>query len=302
MKTLEELNYHHLLYFWVVASEGSIVGASRRLHVSPPTISMQLDKLQRGLGQRLFRKTGRGLTLTEPGEELLRYAEPIFTAGRRLADFLAGRQSDELPRLTVGVPDTMPKLVSFRLLEPALHMTEPVKVVCFEGKLEELLAGLALHRFDVILSETPVGETARVRAYNHLLGNCGLSFFATPALARRLRSRFPASLEGAPFVLPTENTELRRSLDHWFAQQGVRPRVVAEFEDSALLKEVGQSGVAVFPAATAIEAEIRKQYRVQVIGRAADLRQRFFAISGDRKLRHPAVQAILMSARRDLFV
>jgi LysR family transcriptional activator of nhaA len=302
MRGSEDLNYHHLLYFWVVAGEGSISAASRRLHVSQPTISMQLEKLQRSLGRRLFQKSGRGLALTEQGEELLRYAEPIFVAGKQLADHLAGRAAEELPKLVVGVPDTMPKLVSFRLIEPALRMIEPVRIVCYEGKLDELLSGLAVHRFDVILSSTPVGEASRVRAYNHLLGDCGLSFFGATSLARKLQKGFPASLNGAPMIMPTENTELRRAMDHWFAQNEVRPRVLGEFEDSALLKEVGQSGVAVFPSASAIEAEIRRQYRVQVVGRANNLRQRFFAISGERKLSHPAVRAILMNARRDLFV
>jgi LysR family transcriptional activator of nhaA len=302
MPFAEDLNYHHLLYFWVVAHEGSITAASRRLHVSQPTISMQLDKLQQRLKRRLFRKAGRGLALTEQGEELLRYADPIFSAGRRLAAFLGNQRTDELPALVIGVPDTMPKLVSFRLLEPALQLADPVKIVCFEDKLEDLLAGLAVQRFDVILSEMPAGEAIRVRAYNHLLGNCGTSFFATTPLARKHRSAFPRSLEGAPMVLPTPNTELRRLLDQWLGQHKIQPRVVGEFEDSALLKEVGHSGVAIFPAPTAIEKEIRRQYRVQVVGRADDLRQRFFAISGERRLTHPAVRAILLNARRDLLL
>ena len=301
LKGLEDLNYHHLLYFWVVAREGSVTAASRRLHVSAPTISMQLDKLQRNLRRRLFRKAGRGLALTEQGEELLQRTDPIFSAGRRLADFLAGQAGEDVPQLVVGVPDTMPKMVSFRLLEPALRMADSVRIVCFEGKLDELLAGLAIQRYDVILSEAPLSETTRVRAYNHLLGNCGISFFATKSLAHRLRAPFPACLNGAPVILPTANTLLRRSMDDWFQQQDILPRVIGEFEDSALLKEVGQSGVAVFPAATAIEAEIRRQYRVQELGRAAELRQQFFVISGERRLSHPAVRAILSNARRELF-
>jgi LysR family transcriptional activator of nhaA len=302
MPHAEDLNYHHLMYFWVVAHEGSIIAASRRLHVSQPTISMQLDKLQQSLKRRLFRKAGRGLVLTEQGEELLRYADPIFSAGRRLADFLGGHRSEELPELAVGVPDTMPKLVIFRLLEPALRLPEPVKIVCFEDKLEDLLAGLAVQRFDVILSQMPAGETMRVRAYNHLLGNCGTSFFARGVLAKKVRAGFPRSLDEAPMVLPTSNTELRRSMNQWFDQHKIQPRVLGEFEDSALLKEVGHASEAVFPAPTAIESEVRRQYRVQAVGHADDLRQRFFAISGERRLTHPAVRAILSNARRDLLL
>lgn len=297
---MEGLNYHHLLYFWVVAKEGTIAQACERLDVAQPTISTQLKKLEQSLGERLFRKVGRRLELTEVGQRVFRYAEEIFAIGRELVDVVKGRPTGRPMRLAAGVPDNLPKLVVYRLLKPAFHLPEQIQLVCQEGKLNQLLADLAVHRLDVVLSDQPLGPSNHVRAFSHLLGECGLSFFGTPDLAERFRRGFPRSLNDAPVLLPTGNSELRRSIDHWLDNLRLRPRIVAEFDDSALMKEFGSAGIGMFPSPSAIEPEVQRQFGVQVVGRVNDIRERFYAISIERRLKHPAVLAISESARQDL--
>ncbi len=300
---MDWLNYHHLLYFWMVAREGSITKACEQLHLAQPTVSSQLRKLERSLGEKLFERSGRNLVLTETGRIAYRYADEIFALGSELQDAVAGRGSDRPLRLVVGVPDVLPKLVVYRLLKPALELEleEATQLVTYEGKLDELLADLALHRLDVVLSDAPAGPATAIRAFNHLLGECGVGFFGTDALARRCTGEFPGSLDQIPTLLPTENTILRRSLDQWFSEVGVRPRVVGEFEDSALLKVFGQAGEGVFPAPLAIASEVQRQYGVQRIGRVDSIRERFYAISVERRLKHPAVLAISKFARDEFF-
>jgi LysR family transcriptional regulator, transcriptional activator of nhaA len=295
------LNYHHLLYFWTVARLGSIARATEELHLTQPAISAQLRTLERALGEKLFAKSGRNLVLTDVGRLVFRYADEIFTTGRELQETLAGRPTGRPVRFTVGVADAMPKLLSYRLLEPALRGDEPVRLVLREDKPERLLADLAIHALDLVLADAPVPPAVKVRAHSHLLGECGVTFFAAPALARVYRRRFPRSLDGAPFLLPIDNSVLRRSLDQWFEAHGVRPRAVAELEDSAVLKVFGQSGVGLFAAPTAVEADVRRQYGVRVVGRTDEIRERFYAISAERKVTHPAVLAITRAARRDVF-
>ena len=295
------LNYHHLLYFWTVARLGSIARATEELHLTQPAISAQIRALERALGEKLFAKSGRQLVLTDTGRVVYRYADEIFTTGRELQETLAGRPSGLPARLTVGVTDAMPKLLSFRLLEPALTGGDPVRLVLREDTPERLLADLAIHALDLVLTDAPVPPTVKVRAHDHLLGESTVTIFAAPALARTHRRRFPASLEGAPFLYPTDNTMLRRSLDEWFAARGVRPLAVAEIEDSAVLTEFGKRGVGLFAAPTVMEAELRRQYGVNVVGRIAEVRERFYAISVERKITHPAVLAITRAARRDIF-
>ncbi len=299
---MDWLNYHHLLYFWVVAREGSIARACDQLHLSQPTISKQIRQLERSVGERLFRRVGRGLVLTEHGQLAFRYAEEIFSLGRELTDVLRGAPSGAPLRLLVGIPDVLPKLVAYKLLEPALHLPEPVQLVCDEDKVDHLLGELAAHRLDIVLSDSPMGPTVNVRAYNHLLGECPISIFGTANLARPLRKGFPKSLDGAPFLLPTQRTMLRRSLEQWFDSQEIRPVVSGEFADSALLKVFGQAGVGVFPAPSVIEKETSRQYGVRVIGRVDTVRERYYAISVERRLTHPAVKAISERARDTLFV
>jgi len=298
---MDSLNYHHLLYFWVVAREGSISRACERLHLAQPTISSQLRKLEKSIGEKLFKRVGRNLVLTETGQLVLRYADEIFSVGRELTDVLRGRSKGSPLRFLVGVADVLPKLIAYRLLEPALHIAEPMRVVCDEAKADHLLTELATHRLDIVLSDSPVTPTVNVRAYSHLLGECGVCVFGATGLARKLRPGFPKSLDGAPLLVPKENTALRRSLDYWFDQEDIRPVIMGEFADSALLKAFGQAGVGVFAAPSAIESEICRQYRVRRIGELPDVSERFYAISVERKLKHPAVVAISEAARGELF-
>ena len=298
---LEFLNLHHLLYFRSVAREGSIVKAAARLHVSPPTISAQIKQLEGQIGEPLFLRVGRSLVLTDLGRTVLHYADGIFDLAEELRGVV--RSGDEVvaKRLTIGLSMAVPKLIAHRLLEPALDLEEPIELVCVEDKPEVLLAGLATHSVDLVLSDAPRGAEVAVRAFDHKLGECGVTFFAEPPLAARLREGFPQSLDGAPMLLPTAHAALRQSLEHWFQDQGIRPRTVAAFDDSALLKVFGSTGAGVFAAPSAIETEVLRQYGVESIARVDAVRERFYAISIERRLRHPAVVAISEGARDRVF-
>ncbi len=298
---MEWLNYHHLLYFWTMARQGSLARASAELRLAQSTISGQIRALEDSLGEKLFARRGRRLVLTEMGRVVFRYAEEIFSLGRELRDAVKGRPVGRPLSLMVGVADVVPKLVARRLLEPALKLPEPVRLICREDKPERLFAELAVHNLDIVLADAPIDPSIRIRAFNHLLGECGIVFFGTAKLAAAHRRNFPESLDGAPVILPTENTTLRRSLDQWFAARGIRPRVVGEFEDSALLKVFGQVGMGLFPASSVIADEVQRQYQVRPVGRLDEVRERFYAISVERKLKHPAVIAISEEARQKLF-
>lgn len=298
---MEWLNYHHLLYFWTVAKYGTVTAAAKHLRLSQPTISEQIRALEDAVGEPLFDRVGRRLELTEAGQLAFRYADEIFGLGRELMDTLKGRPAGQPTRLNVGVSDLMPKLVLHRLLEPALRMPEPVRIVCREDKTERLLADLSIQGLDLVLAEAPIAGHARVRAYNHLLGECGVSFYGAPALVRSIERPFPRCLDGAPVILPTENTLLRRSIDHWLEEHDIHPRIVAEVEDSAILKIFGQQGEGFFPGPTAIDGEICAQYHVEVAGRTEDVRERFYAITVERRIKHPAVLAISEIARERIF-
>jgi len=298
---MEWLNYHHLLYFYTVAREGSVTRAAQLLRLAQPTLSGQIRKLEGQFDEKLFERQGRSLVLTEMGRLVYRYADEIFSLGRELTDTLRGRPTTHPARLAVGISDAVPKLISHRLLETALALPEPVRLVLREGKTDDLLAALAVQAFDLVITDAPLGSHLKVRAYNHLLGESGVTFFASSKLARAHRRRFPKSLDGAPMVLPTENTMLRRSLEQWFEGVGVRPRIVAEIEDTALLKVFGQHGAGIFPAPEILAAEVRRQYRVESVGSAGDVRERFYAISVERRIKHPAVAAITATAQRELF-
>jgi LysR family transcriptional activator of nhaA len=299
---MEWLNYHHFLYFWVVAKEGSIVAASKRLRLAHPTISGQLRRLEDDLGEKLFVRSGRRLELTDAGRVAFRYADEIFSLGREFVDTIKGRGTSERPlRLVVGVADVLPPSLVRRFLEPAFHIPQPVQVTCRADKsVESLVGALALHSVDVVIADGPAAPT-RVRAYNHLLGECGTTFFAAPALAAATRRKFPRSLDGAPLLLPGVRSSVRRALDQWVDGLDLRPRVVAEFDDSALAKEFGKRGLGVFAAPTVVEAEVVRDYGVRVVGRAEAVRQQFYAISIERKIRHPAVVAIRTAAREKIF-
>jgi LysR family transcriptional activator of nhaA len=298
---MRRLNYHHLLYFWSVAREGSIARACAQLHLTQPTISAQLRSLERALGARLFVRVGRGLVLSETGRVVYRYADEIFSLGREMQDTLQGRPPGRPMRLVVGVADALPRLIAYRLIEPALRLPEPVQIVCQHGRLEHLLAQLALHSLDVVLADAPAGPTTKIQAFNHLLGECGVSVVGAPRLAAAHRRGFPRSLDGAPFLLPADNTVLRRSLEQWFDAERIRPLVRGEFADPALLKVFGQNGAGLFTVRTAMEQETLRQYETRVLGRISSIRERFYAISLERKLKHPAVVAITETAREELF-
>ncbi len=298
---MRHLNYGHLLYFWTVAREGSVASASASLHLTPQTISGQIRRLEESIGEDLFRRVGRRLVLTEMGELVFRYAQEIFSTGAELAEVVRGQGLRGPVVFTVGVVDVVPKLVAARMLQPALALPESLRVVCKEGKLEPLLADLAVHRLDLVLSDRPAPPGLNLRAYSHALGESGTSFFALPEVAKRLRRRFPKALNEAPMLLPTSDTALRRALDLWLDDLGLTPQVVAEFEDSALLKAFGRGGHGIFPAPTAIESAIKTQYGVAVVGRAEEVKEAFYAISPERKLKHPAATAVREAAREDLF-
>ncbi|WP_428266153.1 transcriptional activator NhaR [Haliangium sp.] len=298
---MEWLNYHHLLYFWTVAREGTIAQASKALSLAQPTISGQIRTLEESLGEKLFTRVGRNLVLTDVGHIVYHYADEIFSLGNELLDTLKGRPSGRPLRLCVGISDALPKLISHRLLAPALTLDEPVQVVCKEDKTERLLAELAILGLDLVLADGPIAGTARVTAFNHLLGECEVSFYATAELARGRLRGFPGSLDGAPMLLPTGNTLLRRSLEQWFEAEGVRPNLVGEFEDSALMKVFGQHGAGMFPAPSVIAGEICKQHGVRVVGQTDAVKERFYAITVERRIKNPAVAAISEHAREALF-
>jgi LysR family transcriptional activator of nhaA len=295
------LNYHHLLYFWTVAREGSISKAADKLRVSQPTISAQIKILEDTLNERLLQRQGRVLVLTDIGRIVDRYATEIFTAGSELLETLKGMPSGRAPRLAIGVANAVPKLVVYRLLRPATEGSDPAQITCSEGDPDQLVAQLATHHLDVVISDAPAAPHVRVKVFNHLLGESGTTFFAGKTLANRLRRRFPSSLNGAPMLLPTINTSMRRALEQWFESGGVRPIVAGEFEDPALLTTFGERGRAVFPAPTAIEAEVRRNHRVAVVGRTSAVRERYYAISAERRLTHAGVVAITSAARTEVF-
>lgn len=298
---MEWLNYHHLLYFWVVAREGSVAQACKQLHLAQPTISGQIRALEKSLKAALFERSGRNLVLTETGRTVYRYADEIFSLGRELQDTLKSRPTGRAVRVVVGVADALPKLIVHRLLEPVLRLPEDVHVTCLDGEPDRLMAQLALHELDLVLSDVPANPRLGFRAFNHLLGECGVTFFGTEQLARKYRKGFPESLNGAPFLMPSGNATLRRSLEQWFDKLGIRPRIRGEFADSALLKAFGQFGDGLFATHSAVEADVKRMYRVAVVGRDDSLRERFYAVSVEKRLKHPAIVAISEAARTTLF-
>ncbi|MBC7924464.1 MAG: transcriptional activator NhaR [Bryobacteraceae bacterium] len=299
---MDWINYHHLLYFRTVAREGSITRASKLLALAQPTISGQIRALEETLGEKLFARQGRNLVLTEFGRVVYRYADEIFSLGQEMTDVLRGRPSGRPHRLSVGISAPLSKLVVSRILAPATELAEPVQLVCHEDKTESLISSLQMHGLDLVLTDTPITPTGRVKVYNHLLGASGLSVFALPDLAARYRKKFPQSLDQAPMLLPLENSSLRRCIDQWMIEHSIRPRIVGESQDSALLKTLGASGAGLFFAPTVVEKEVRNAYRLSVVGRVPEIVGRFYAVSVERRFANPAIAAILESARQKLFV
>jgi LysR family transcriptional activator of nhaA len=294
------LNYNHLYYFWMVAREGSVVRAGEELMVSQPTISAQLRQLEKAMGHRLLERSGRGLILTDAGRIAFNYANEMFTLGQELLNAMEHRGAGPALRLSVGVLDVIPKPVVRRLLAPALRLAEPVRLICHEDKADRLLGDLAARRTDVVLSDSPIGSAAPVQGFNHLLGEASVSFFAKAELAARFRRNFPKSLDGAPLLLPADHTALRRSLNLWFERKRIHPLVIAEFDDSATMFSFGQDGDGIFPAPSLVSAQVQRQLKVRLIGTAGDVRERFYLISREEQLKHPAVVAISEAAGRQL--
>lgn len=297
---MDWLNYHHLMYFWVVAREGSVAKACEKLHLAQPTISGQIRALEKSLKASLFTKSGRNLVLTDTGRTAFQYADEIFSLGRELQDTLRNRPTGNVIRFVVGVADALPKLITHRLLQPALAMSDDIQVTCYDGEPDRLMAQLALHELDLVLSDVPANPRLGVRAYNHLLGECGVTFFGTEKLVQQYRRGFPESLDGAPFLLPAGNVNLRRALDQWFDQLGIRPQIRGEFSDSALMKVFGEFGDGIFAAHDIVTPEVKRMYRVSVVGHEDRLRERFYGISVEKRIKHPAVLAITASAREAL--
>jgi LysR family transcriptional regulator, transcriptional activator of nhaA len=297
---MEWINYQHLLYFWTVSRLGGLAEASEELRLAPSTLSGQMRILENALERKLFAKKGRRLILTETGRVVFRYADEIFTLGRELLDTLQDRPVARPMRVTVGVADVVPKLVARDLLTPALRLPEPVHLICREGRPDQLLMEMALHELDLVLSDAPADPQVKVRAFSHLLGESEVLFFAPAETAARYRRKFPFSLDGAPALLPTQNTAIRRSLDHWFDAVHVHPRVIAEFADSALLKAFGMMGLGVFPAPACIASQVKRQFNAQAIGSPRTVKESFYAITVERRIENPAVVAICEGAREHL--
>lgn len=298
---VEWLNYHHLLYFWMVAKKGSIARACEELRLAQPTISGQLRSLEESLGEKLFLRQGRRLVLTEAGQVVFRYAEEIFALGNELTDVLKGRPHNRPLRLIVGVSDLIPKLIAYRILEPALKLKGGVQIECYEDTPEKLLLNLSAHELDLVLTDSPANSAVRVRVFSHLLGSSGVALFASPKLANFYRKRFPDSLTAAPFLLPMKNSALRQIMDEWFETHSIRPRILGEFQDTALLSAFGQAGAGIFAAPVAIEREVRTRYGVAKLGELGTRVTEYYAISAERKIKHPAATVIAEVAKNKLF-
>lgn len=296
-----KLNLKHLRYFWAVASHGSIARAAETMFLTPQTISGQLRELEEQVGAKLFQREGRQLIMTETGRMVFSYADEMFRLGLELQDVLAGRTPGSAITVTIGIAMIVPKLLTYRVLEPVLQMPEEVKLVCHEAPLVDLLADLSVHKLDLVLADSPVNPALNIRAYNHPLGESGITFFAVPEKAAELAADFPASLDGQNMLMPSGGSNLRRSLEGWFEQINVQPVVVAEFEDRALMKAFGECGSGIFTTPTAVEDDVVAKYGVAVVGRTDEIRERFYVISPERRIKHPAVTAITQAARTQLF-
>lgn len=298
---MAQLNYKHLRYFWMVGKSGSIVRASEQLHLSPQSISGQLSEFEAALGVELFRRAGRGLELTETGQRMLVYAEQIFSIGDEMLDAIRHNELLNSMPFRVGIADSVPKMVAYRLVEPALGMVEPVRLICREGRLSALLADLAVHRLDMVIADRPMPGNLNVRGYDHLLGESGVSVFGAKACLQTLSGEFPACLDGAPFLLPGEDVSLRARLLRWLDEQHLRPRIVGEFDDSALLMAFGQAGAGLFVAPTAIEDHVRQQQQVGLLGRIDVVREQIYAITTERRLTHPVIVTLYQAAQNKVF-
>ena len=298
---MASLNFKHLRYFWAVARSGSIARASEQLHVTPQSISVQLRDLEQVIGAELLRRAGRGLELTETGRRILGYADEIFSLGDELLEVARDQSMRKLLPFMVGIADSVPKSVAYRVVEPAMRLQEPVRLICREGRLTTLLADLAVHRLDIVIADRPMPTEVNVRGYSHLLGESDLTIFGAPQLIKSLRGKFPASLTDTPFLMPGEGVAVRARLMQWFEDQDLHPRIVGEFDDIALLKAFGQGGAGLFAAPTAISGYVCAQYGVHPVGKIESVVEQLYAITTERRLKHPATVAMSQAAQQDLF-
>lgn len=301
MSKTTSINFRHLQYFWVVAKEGSITRAAERLELAVQTVSAQLGLLEQAVGKALFKPQGRRLVLTEAGRIALRYADQIFLLGEQLQDALADSEIEHTMRLVVGISDSLPKLIATRLLEAALALPERVKLVCYEDQFESLLGELSLHKLDVVLTDRPVPPGTPMRIFSHLLGETEISLYGVASLADKYRPNFPASLNGAPMLLPTRNNAIRSRIDHWLESHDLHPDVVGEFDDNALLHTFGRNGLGLFPAPSVLAKDVEEQFDALPVGAMPQVREQFYAISNERKIKHPAVDAILTAMHGGVF-
>ena len=297
------MNFKHLHYFWVTAKAGGVVKAGEQLHITPQTLSGQIKLLEERLGRKLFRKSGRNLELTDDGRVALRYADDIFSLGQELEQALRARRAGgaQASEFRVGIEDALAKTVAYRLLEPSLHLPDPVRLICVEGQFNDLMAQLALHRIDLVLSDQPLTSRLSVKAYNHPLGSSSMSFYASPGLRQTLKAPFPACLNGAPMLVPGGTSSVRPQFEAWLTRHQLQPRVVGEFNDGALMKAFGREGGGIFLSPSVCEAETSEQYGVHIIGRSEEITESFYAISAERRITHPAVRAITRAAKGELF-
>lgn len=298
---MRHLNYNHLQYFWTVAKEGSITKATTVLHLTPQTISGQLKLLEDSIGEALFSRVGRGLVLTETGHLVFQYADEIFSLGAELSSKMRSGDIGVPEGLKVGVINSIPKLIAFKILRPALETEQPLRLVCKEGKLEDLLGELAVHQLDIVISDSPIPLGFNVKAYSHAIGDSSLAFFSAKEEAKKYKADFPKSLHKAPMLLPTNSNPVRRSLEDWFEQNDISPMVIAEVEDSALMKVFGGQGAGVFPGPDVMRKEIEEMYGVSKIGGTESMLENYYMISPERKLKHPIVLQLIGRARENLF-
>jgi len=295
------INYKHLHYFLTVAKTGAINRAADKLHLTPQTLSGQIKVFEDRLGVELFARNGRRLDLTQAGKLALSYADEIFQIGAELQEALGASPGARMMPFRVGISDAVPKEIAHQLLLPALGLEEPVRLICREDRLERLVAELSIHRLDMVLADKPMPTNVDVRGYSHPLGECGVAFFARRELASAMRGKFPDCLDGMPLLMPGEDSALRAPVLRWLEKKGIGPRVVGEFDDSALMKSFGQAGAGIFPAPAVIASEVTSRYQVKLLGQTEDIRNRFFAITVERHVRHPAVQAVSAAAHSALF-
>jgi LysR family transcriptional activator of nhaA len=297
------MNFKHLHYFWVTAKAGGIVKASEQLHLTPQTLSGQIKLLEDRLGRQLFRKAGRKLELTDDGRIALRYADEIFALGHELENELRAQRRAGKPvqDFRVGIADALAKTVAYRLLEPSLHLPDPVRLICVEGQFNDLMAQLALHKLDLVITDEPLTSRLSVKAFNHPLGSSAMSFYASPGLRATLQGPFPACLNDAPMLVPGGTSSVRPQFEAWLTRHDLHPRVVGEFNDGALMKAFGREGGGVFLSPSVCEDETADQYGVEIIGRTSEISEHFFAVSAERRITHPAVAAITNAARVELF-